>query len=216
VRGRDFFLLPLFTIVGAGATAWGGWSSYRAVMNWSPREVSCADVAKDRPSADWVRLVSCEPADGNIGYERGARVWRDGHEVPGPVRALYVPLHAPGTEGRVHVVLAIDSGPMLRSMDPAYPADDAADVTAKFFAGPLEGMIERMPDRSQTSRDDIKGLGLHLVDDFLVVDHDARPRPLWLAFGVLAIGLGADTYLARRWKRRRRRAEVPRATIVSG
>jgi hypothetical protein len=131
---------------------------------------------------------------------------------------VYIPLAARGEhtgEDRAKLVLRVDHGPILR-LGSRFASDRDADAAAEALAQPLEGLVERSLDRSERDREKLRGLGLYLADDFVVIDYGARPRPLWLALGSLGVGLAAFALLVRKWRRRRRPVELAKAKLVAG
>ncbi|HEY4178960.1 MAG TPA: hypothetical protein VGM90_19065 [Kofleriaceae bacterium] len=214
---RNFFLVPLMTGVAIAGTIWGAKMSYRALLNRAPTQLSCADFLANRDGPDWVSLEQCEPADEGIGTESeeldelgesGAHKRR--------TTAVYIPLRAKGTNGgKTKAVLLAERQPFLSVANAEAPEAELVAFEAE-MKRPLVGLVERRLDRSETNRDMIRGLGLHLADDFVVVDLDATPRPLWFAFGVLAAGLAGASWLVRWWRRREPPKTIPRAVLRSG
>lgn len=216
-RARDWLLVPFLVVVSAAGIGWGGRATYRTVRNLAPAPRSCADVLADPSGADWVRLDGCVAASDRIGIETSQRA----NEPEGRLRdavAVYIPLRAAGKrtgDRRVALLLRVDHGPMLR-LGARYESDEDAAAAAEVLAQPIEGMIERSLDRSQRDREKLRGLGLDLADDFLIIDYGARPRPLWLGLGVLGVGLGALALLVRKWRRRARPVALAKAKLVAG
>jgi hypothetical protein len=132
-----------------------------------------------------------------------------GYEHPA---AVFLPIRPPGTSRRARIVVFADSGPLLQLAD----ATGGEDAVAQVFSHPVEGMIEGGLSRSERSRREIRGTGLNVASEFVILDYEAEPRPLPLAFGLLAIGLGSFGFIAYKVRRRKRRVVLARATIVSG
>lgn len=217
-RGRDWLLVPLLVVVASIGTGWGGRATVRTLRNWAPRTMSCADFLARPPSVDWVRLEGCVPALDHIAVETFERRSADQRETShADVQAVYVPLGVAGGQpvDSHALVLRVDQGPILR-LASRFPSERDASAVDEVFARPLEGLVERSLDRSERDRTKLRGLGLRLADDFLVVDHGARPRPLWLGLASLTVGLGALWLLVRAWRRRERSVALARARVVTG
>jgi hypothetical protein len=210
-------LVPFFVVVAAFGIGWGGRNTYRAARNLSPHTITCAEFLAHPPDFDWVRLEGCAAVSSNIGIETFQR-----DDAPkglsGDVDAVYIPLGIDGEhtgDDRAKLLLRVDHGPMLR-LGSRFASDRDADAAAEALAQPLEGLVERSLDRSERDREKLRGLGLYLADEFIVIDYGARPRPLWLALGSLGIGLGALALLVRKWRRRRRPVALAKAKLVAG
>lgn len=215
IRPRDILLVPLTVIVSGVCLVWGGYATYVAVRNWSPTELTCAEFVAHRPDARWVRLTACEPDFERMAVETVQR----NHVSTNEVSAVYVPLYARDTDkhGRAALVLAGDDAEM-RALGDRYAASTAFDVVARELDGPIEGLAHSVLSMSATRRQDLRDLHLGLADDFVVIERGARPRPLWLALGVLAVGIAGAARLQRRRVRARRNrpAPLPPATVVAG
>jgi hypothetical protein len=215
-RPRDILLVPLSALVAVVGIGWGGWSSYRAVRNRTPTAITCADFLAHRDAADWVRLEGCNADVDHVALEKfGPKQKSQSLDIVNP-SAIYIPLLVPGaaSDDRVALLLRVDSGPLLR-LGERFPTDAEVAVAYDALEVPIEGLVERRLDRSERDREKIRSLGLYLADDFLIVEYGARPRPIWLAFGTLAIGIGAFTWLTRKWRRRKRPPELAKARVVS-
>jgi hypothetical protein len=213
-RARYWLLVPLYVVVAAIGVAWGGRNTYRSLRDRAPAVATCTDLVAGRTDADWVRLDACVPVVTRIGVQR--RVV-NGTPAVDP-EAVYVPLYADQAAAdheRATLLLRVDHGPLLR-LAARLPTEAEVQAIAEVFARPIDGLIERSIDRSERDREELRQLGIYLAEDFIVVDYDARPRPLWLALLVLAVGLGALALLVRTWQRRRRPADLPKAKLVAG
>lgn len=216
-RARDWLLVPLFVVVAAFGIGWGGRNTVRAVRNLSPRTITCAEFLAHPPDFDWVRLEGCAAVSSNIGIE-SFQPENAPRDTFGTADAVYIPLGVAGEhtgDDRAAIVLHVDHGPMLR-LGSRFADDRDADAAQQVLNQPLEGLVERKLDRSERDREKLRGLGLYLADDFVVIDYGARPRPLWLALGSLGIGLGAFGLLVRKWRRRRRPVALAKAKLVAG
>lgn len=213
-RPRDFFVVPLTLAVAGAGLFWGGRNTYRTLRNWSPAEMSCAEYIAHPPAKDWVRLTSCEPASEQLGVQT-LQHDRVGGPSSTKQTGVFIPLRPAGIDaGRVEVVLFADHGRLL-SLTDLYASEAQLQEAADVFAQPLEGMRRDALDMSRRDREDLKTLPMHLADDFAVIELDARPRPLWLSAGVLAIGLGASGRIVRRRRRRKKPVVLPQAKLVS-
>lgn len=217
-RPRDWLLVPFLVVVAAVGIAWGGRATVRTIRNWTPRTMSCVDFLAHPPSFDWVRLEGCAPASDGFGIEsfgpaNAAEEQKSSHV---DVDAVYVPLGVAGgqTVDEYALVLRVDHGPILR-LASTFPTERDYSAADEALAQPFEGLIERSLDRSERDRTKLRGLGLRIADDFLVLDYGARPRPLWLGLGSLTIGLGALGLLARKWCRRVRPVALAKARVVA-
>ena len=212
IRPRDF-LVPLTLGVTGVCLAWGGYATYVSLRNWSPTEVTCAELADHRTNARWLRLTECEPDFDRMGLETLRRAKSDVEDVT----MVFVPMHVRGGHGRASVVVAGDDPDMLALGDRASPQATIDRVAAQ-FDGLIEGLSMSVLSMSPSSRQELHDLHLGLADDFIVLDRGARPRPLWLGLGVLGIG-GAGVALIRRRRARSRRnrpSPLARATVVAG
>lgn len=213
-KPRDFVVVPLTLAVAGGGLFWGGRNTYRTLHDWSPAELSCADYLAHPPAKDWVRLTGCAPDSDRLGIETRSRPL--GSTTVDERTGIYVPLAPAGGEaGRVKLVLFVDHGPILRIAD-SFASDEQVRDATYALSLPLEGMRQDALDMSHRDRADLQTLHMHLADDFAVIALDARPRPLWLSAGALALGLGASGFLVRRRRRRRRTepVELARATLL--
>lgn len=201
MRAGYYLLIPLLVAAGGAATVVGGWWSYRAVTNREPLEITCAQFTMNPPEADWVRVSGCEPNLESMGtLEFGA----EGRQR---TTGVFVPMRTAGSWMRAPILLyieGVDDGP------------NTAEWVAQTFSRPIEGLIERKLDRSHRSWKEIQDIGLNVSTDFVIIDLWKTPKPLPVAFGMLALGLSAFGALGVMWKRRRRDPEVPRATLVAG
>lgn len=179
--------------------------------------MTCADFLAHPPDFDWVRLEGCAAASDHLGIE----TFQPENAPAGSysnVTAIYVPLSVAGqpyNDERNALVLRVDHGPILR-LGSRSATDAEINAADEVLAAPIEGLVERSLDRSARDREKIRTLGMYLSDDFLIVDHDARPRPLWLGLGSLGVGLGAFAWLSRKWRRRRRPVDLAKAKLVAG
>lgn len=204
----------MITAIGIG---WGGRATYRAVRNRAPTARTCADLLADASGADWVRLDGCGAPNGRIGIETSRRA-NEPEGLSRDATAVYIPLTVGGKRTGEHgiaLLLRADHGPLLR-LGARYPSDQDTAAAQELLAQPIEGMIERSLDRSQRDREKLRGLGLDLAEDFLIIDYGARPRPLWLGLGVLGLGFGALALLVRKWRRRARPIALAKAKVVAG
>ncbi|CAN5906051.1 hypothetical protein BH11MYX2_BH11MYX2_35250 [soil metagenome] len=215
---RNFFLVPLMLGVAAGGLIWGGKMSYRAVLNREPTHLTCTEFLAHRDGPDWVSLDGCEPTDDGIGTEsEETREVGESGNYKRRTTTVYIPLRAAGADPEVKTkaVLLADREPFLSIVNAEAP-ESSRDAFEKEIRRPLVGIVERRLDRSETNRDLMRGLGLHLTDDFVVVDLEATPRPLWFAFGVLAAGIAAAAWLVRWWRSRVPKKTIPRAVLHAG
>jgi hypothetical protein len=204
-------------VIAAVGIAWGSLSIYRAVRNPAPQTMSCADFLAHPPDIEWVRLEGCAVASEHIGIESMRRE-NEPRNVPVlSASAVYIPLDVAGHRRGDHVslLLHVDHGP-IRRLGSSYANELDAKAAQKVLDQPLEGLVERSIDRSEKDRAELRGLGLNLAEDFVVLDYEARPRPLWLGIGVLGVGLGALAFLVRKWRRRKRPVVLARAKVVAG
>ncbi len=214
-KPRDFVVVPLTLAVAGGGLFWGGRNTYRTLRNWSPAELSCADYLAHPPAKDWVRLTGCEPDSDQLGIESVQRQSATGASSTTERTGIYIPLRAAGVDGgRVQLVLFADHGRLLFFAAPN-ATDAEVDDAAQMFAHPIEGMRQDALDMSHRTREDLGTLHMHLADDFAVIALDARPRPLWLSLGALALGLGASGLLVRRRRRRKKPVTLAQARIVT-
>ena len=212
MRARSLFLVPLTVVITAGGLFWGGKHAYIAARNRAPVEMTCADYIAHPPDTEWVRLTHCDGDLDHLGIEttkRGAGYESEVDAVYVPLRAEHAPHSAPAA-----LVLEAEHAPFtaLRTAD-----EHAFAAAQEELSGPIEGLIELSVDRSERSRDDLRGLDIHIAKQFAVLAYHAAPRPLWLAFGVLALGLGGLTLIIRRVRPwfRKKEPGVPRATALS-
>ncbi|HEY4180263.1 MAG TPA: hypothetical protein VGM90_25650 [Kofleriaceae bacterium] len=212
MRARYWLLGPLLVVGGGIATFVGARWSYRSVTNRAPVTISCAEFADHPPAADWVRLTDCEPMLENFASQTFETKY-DGQSSSTPKQpaAVFLPLRAPATSRRAQIVLFADSGPLVQLAD-ATGGEQAAE---QLFSQPVEGMIEGRLDRSERSRKEIRGTGLNVASEFVIVDYNAKPRPLPLGLGMFALGLGALGFVGHKVRRRRRPVALARATLVS-
>lgn len=177
--------------------------------------MTCADFLAHTQTADWVRLEGCAPASSHVGIET---FQPDNAPQYSTADAVYVPLRPSDAQPngeRIALLLRVDHGPILR-LGARYASDRDADAAEEALAQPIEGLVERSLDRSARDREKLRGLGLYLADDFVVIDYGERPRPLWLGLGSFGVGLGALALLVRKWRRRKRPVELAKAKLIAG
>ena len=210
-NASDWLLVPLYAVVAVIGIGWGGRNTVRSLRNLSPLEITCEDYVAQRPSADWVRLTNCAARE-RIGIESRYPKYSMGEKV----EAVYIPLRpASGDPNqKIVIVLHADTEPLLSLGDSRGASDAASQQAGELLAGPIEGLVERAVDRSERKREDLRAMGLGLANDFVVVSYGSRPRPLWLGLPILGIGLGALSMLVRKWRRRRKPVEMPKAKLV--
>jgi hypothetical protein len=215
-RARDILLLPAAFCVGSIATVVGAYLAYVAICNWSPVELTCAELWQHPPTARWLRLSACEPGISETSTESmkdkyGARTI-----------AVYVPLRpadaaTTAQAAKTRVLLRADHGPLSMLEIPTALDDARRAEIATLFDAPIEVMVEAPITRGERNRDDFRDIYHTLDDHFIIVDFDDHPEPLWRALLLLAIGAAALTWMTRRMRARRAgRGDVPRATIIAG
>ncbi|MDX2092774.1 MAG: hypothetical protein SFX73_33215 [Kofleriaceae bacterium] len=207
MRARDWLQIPALVVVAIGGLLFGGHTSYIALRNLTPTELTCAAYLADPSAVDWVHLRECEP-----GFEQIATVRRGPATTGrGAVTDVYIPLRPRGEPHQpARLLLHVTDGPLLQLGGYASP-DVAAELDRSLHR--VDGLVERF--RSARYRDQIRDTGLSLDATFVVIAHGDRPTPLWLALGVTACGLGAAGLLVRRYLRYRRQPRpddsLPRA-----
>jgi hypothetical protein len=212
-RARQWLLVPLYVVVAAIGLIWGGRNTYRSVRNRAPLETTCAQLIAHPPKADWVRLDGCVADLELMGIETRSHM-SNGASITDS-ETLYIPLRPiDATTRRAKIVLRVDDGPLLQ-LGSRFATSADAKGAHEVLARPLEGLVEHALDSSERTRTKLQTLGLDLADDFVIVAHDERPRPLWLALGVLSIGLGGFAMIVRTWRRRRRPVAIPVARVLS-
>jgi hypothetical protein len=212
-RSRDFLLIPLTLAVTVVGLLWGGRNTYVSLRNRAPHELTCAEMIARPPDSEWVRLRDCVPDFDHMGVETQTR--KDG--TMGRVTSVFIPLHAVGVPamGDNKLVVAITEGAML-DLGERFAREATFEYATEQLTQPFEGMVELGVDRSERVRTELRGLGMELGKDFFIVDRDARPRPLWLSLGVLAVGSAGLWLIGRRLRRWLRNGPEPlaKATIV--
>ena len=214
LRARDLVLIPLLVVVTVAGMVWGGRNTYVSLLNRAPVELTCAEYLAARPAARWLVLRDCEADLDHIGVE-GRTSTADSTALM-TATAVYIPLRPAGASRAVPATLVLhaDEGLLLQLGD-RYPSPEDVDKAAAALALPLEGIVELALDRSERRKAKLRQLELRVADEFVTFDHGARPRPLWLALGALAVGLGGLARLivrVRRWLRRGPPA-LPQATV---
>lgn len=221
MRVRDVFLLPGACAAAALGTWFGAPASYVAVRNWSPVEVSCAELDDNPPPREWVILTDCAADAEHVSVEtvRGEHPGHDtfgGHVDGGTysfTAGVFIPMHST-RHGRASVVLFSDFAD-TDALAAGTMAAGARAALAKRLAAPVEGLVELQIERSARDRALLDSLPVR--DPYWIVDRGARPAPLWRALGELSLGLAGLGYLALRVRRRRQRAAsgLARARVVS-
>ena len=193
---------PLSTTVAVAVITlaglwWGGRNSYISLRNRAPVELTCAEFFEHRPDADWLRLTDCDVDLDHLDVEVVTR-----RNAAPTATTIYIPLR-PSAEPlrKAALLLASSQDNLLRlgEIPKEYRRNAAHALT-----GPIEGILELPSDRRADDREMLQHLHLDLSPDFAVLDYDARPRPLWIALGVLAVGLGGLSLLVF-WFRQHRR-----------
>jgi hypothetical protein len=205
VRARDFLLFPLALAVAATGLIWGGKNSYVSLRNRSPIELTCEQYAAHPPDAQWLRLRDCTLDLDHMGVESTGR--RDRPSV------VYIPLRSPS--GSAKLILTADEDPLRSLGDRLSQGSDGLDEWLRDAQrNGIPGLLELSVDRSARKKKEMQEIGLD-AESSAILDYGAAPRPLALALGAFALGLGAVGYLAYRVRRsRRNRIELPRATLV--
>lgn len=203
MRPRDFLLFPLAVAVAAGGLIWGGKNSYVSLRNRAPLELTCEQYAAQPPDTQWLRLRGCTLDLDHMGVETSGT-----HTM-----AVYIPLRSP--TGSAKLILVADDGPLLALGDRLRGTSGLDAWYADAQHDGIDGLVELSVDRSARKKKEMQEIGLD-ADGSAILDEGARPRPLALALGAFALGLGAVGYLGYRVRRSRRgRVEIPRATIVT-
>lgn len=214
VRARDLVLIPLTLVITIVGLVWGGRNTYISVHNRTPLALTCAEYLAKRPVSRWLVLRECDADWDHIAIE--GRVSTTSPGTVTSATAVYIPLRPAGTSRTepATLVLHADSGLFLE-LGGAFPREQVVDAIGVELQRPLEGVVELAIDRSERRKERLRRLDLRVVDEFVTFDHGARPRPLWLALGALAVGLGGlgrIVWRVRRW-RRSGPPTLPRATV---
>lgn len=215
MRAFDVLVFPAaVTVMGCGLL-WGGHASYVALRNRAPLEITCADFARARPAAAWVRLTGCKPDVERFGTET-ERIRRGLEPDAVEITTVFTALRPDGESvGRQARILVEDhSRPAIELI--AQPQSDALDLAWRQMYDSVEGMVLDWTQLSARRRSELSSMGLRLAEGFAVVKSGASPSPLWQALGALGAGLGALGYLRMRYRRWKRRQPVapPKATVV--
>lgn len=214
VRARDLLLVPLTLVLTIAGLVWGGRNTYVSVRNRAPVELTCADFLAQRPDVEWLILRDCEADWDHIGIEGQTDTPRS-DKVSSPT-AIYIPLRPIGASRVKAATLVLHSeSARFLELGRRFPSQQVVDEIGVELSGPLEGVVELAVDRSERRKERLRRLELLIADDFVTFDYGARPRPLWLALGALACGLGGLGLIVRRVRRwlRNGRAKLPRATV---
>lgn len=214
VRARDLILVPLTLAITIAGLVWGGRNTYIAIRNRAPLELTCAEYLAERPDAEWLILRDCEADWDHIAIE--GRSSTTSSAKLASATAVYIPLRPAGVSRAqpATLVLHADSGLFLE-LGGGFPSQQVVDAIGGELARPLEGVVELALDRSERRKEKLRQLDLRVVDEFVTFDHGARPRPLWIALGALAFGLGGLGLIIRRVRRwlRGGPATLPQATV---
>ena len=224
-RARDWLAIPLTIVVTAVGLLWGGHATYVAIRNPEAVELTCAEYLHHPPDAEWLRLRHCAADFNNMGVEAQESKRNEADHDP---TAVYIPLRPEGVaSGSARLVVRSEDAGLRRLVSRSYgaeregrdpsPEDARADEAATSLEDSVEGVVELAVDRSAQKKAELRRLGIRLANDFAIIAHGERPRPLWLAAGVFAIGLGGLGLIVRRIRRRRRhQTSLARATVVAG
>ncbi len=131
--------------------------------------------------------------------------------------AVYVPLRPVGAAPRAATLILQSESARFLSLAERAPDQKIVDEVSAELDEPLEGVVELSVERSDRRRAQLRQLNLSVVEDFVTFDYGARPRPLWLALAVFAVGLGGLALVVRRVRRWFVRVDptLPRATFLS-
>jgi hypothetical protein len=194
-----FWAVVTLAITSIGLV-WGGRNTYVSLRNPSPVQMTCGEFIDKRPDVQWVQLRECDADLQHIDVETTES--RPGHAAR--PTTIYIPLRSRGAfHGSATLLLASDKSSLI-----ALGEIGASNRSHAELEGIIEGTVELAIDRSARDRELLQRLDLNLRDDFLIVDHNTRPRARWLAIGVLGIGVIGLTIMAR-WLIRRRQHRSP-------
>jgi hypothetical protein len=189
--------LLLVIVIAAGmALYWGATNLWVAMSDRSPTEISCADYAKHRPDAKWLRLTHCEADLENMAVMQ---------DKSNKISAVYIPLRAEGTTGgQTTVVIKRTDDDMLElagKLDAKDLPQPLAGRIMKQLEEPTEGLAEFGLDMEDKDNKRLQGLGLGLANDFVVIARGKEPRVL-LPLVAFVLGLGGIGWMLRAlWRR---------------
>jgi hypothetical protein len=168
--------------LSAVALWWGGQHLYVGLRDREPLEITCADYVKQHPDTHWLKLTRCDADVDNLAYED------DRH---GGADKVYVPVRPLGEDkGATHIVVERDDSDIRELVALGNAAGEKNPVVqrvAKSFDEPVEGVVKFGIDLSDKDRNQLKGLGLGLADDFVIIERGSTPK---LALGALVFALG--------------------------
>jgi len=207
----------VLVILSAVALWWGGQHLYVGLRDREPLEITCADYVKQRPDTHWLKLTKCDADVDNLAYEDDRHGGAD--KVYVPMRPLGEDKGAPASDtlarglapdrrsaSLTHIVVERDDQDIRDLVALGNAAGEKNPVVqrvAKSFDEPVEGTVKFGMDLSDKDQKQLKGLGLGLADDFVIIDRGQTPR-LALGLGVFCLGLLGPAFVVFRLVRKRR------------
>jgi hypothetical protein len=190
---------PLFLVLLAVALLWGGAQNvYTSLRNRSPTELSCAELERDPPTAEWLSLRDCEYDIENLASEAllGAAVLE-----------LYVPLRplGDGAGGPSRIVLKTSDAELVKVVQKLLSASGSPEALthARSLAelrapARITGLVKFGIELKSAEVKKLKELNPNLPEGFLLLEQGEHPLPL--AFSVVLFGLGVllSVWLGRR------------------
>jgi hypothetical protein len=202
-HSRPGLVRAALALAGLAGLAHGGESLYQARRNQQPLTLTCEQVAREPPSALWLRISGCS-VDDAAGYrESGGRVnelfllVRPASQAPGAPVALVIATSDPGALAAAEATIGNHQQPSQDS----YTQMMQRIVTSLNAGAGIEGYVRSGAIEKFRTRRSLAGLGALLAPDFVALDLHAKPSVLRPAIEV-GIGL-ALLAVALFWRSRR-------------
>jgi hypothetical protein len=166
----------------------GGQQLYKAMKNPNAVKITCADYLAKPPDSHWLTLESCTPD-----WEGGAYESAAGSTT---ARVLFVPLRPTGVEGgQTRIVLRTEDKALL---DLVNSSNAEMPATTSW-----QGVVQFGLDLKDEERKEVGGLISGLADDFVLLEHNAKPN-MGMAIAFLLGGLGLAGFVVWRFIKNRR------------
>ena len=172
----------------------GGQGVYTALRNRHPVLLDAGDLAKGKPSAQWLVLTNCELHVAGSAYMIRKSKYDPGE---GHITEAYVPVYSRGQsqEGTCYAVMATKDDRVLAFLEELRQATSETEA-AKLIAEHsknlqlqrnVEGLVRFGIENSSNAKSKLAGLRGNLAPDFIILAEGQKPN-LSGSLGLLILG----------------------------